>query len=106
MHFLVRCGSAKLLNARPSSRRHPMTLTSALTILLCAGCITHHAGRRSGPWNLQELSKAPAVTWGATNGLVQELFYEGEPLNGNPTRVFAYLGRPAETNDRDLAISY
>jgi len=41
------------------------------------------------------LSKTPAVTWGATNGLVQELYYEGEPFNGKPTRVFAYLGRPA-----------
>jgi len=30
-----------------------------------------------------------------TNGLVQELYYEGEPVNGKPTRVFAYLGRPA-----------
>ncbi len=44
---------------------------------------------------MKELSKKPNVTWGATNGLVQELFYEGEPFQGKPTRVFAYLGRPA-----------
>src|SRR6185503_7861002 len=29
------------------------------------------------------------------SGLVQEVFYEGAPLRGRPTRVFAYLGRPA-----------
>lgn len=46
-------------------------------------------------WDLQALSQAPAVTWGASTGLVQELYYEGEPLLGTPTRVFAYLGRPA-----------
>ena len=76
-----------------------MTLASALMIFLCAGCITQRALRQAGPWDLQALGKAPEVTWGATNGLVQELFYAGEPLNGKPTRVFAYLGRPAETND-------
>jgi dienelactone hydrolase len=61
-----------------------------------AGCVTAPWARHSSPWDLNALSKAPAVTWGATNGLVQELFYEGEPSNGKPTRVFAYLGRPAE----------
>jgi dienelactone hydrolase len=58
-------------------------------------CATFTDQRSFGPWDLQALSKAPAVTWGPTNGLVQELFYEGEPLEGKPTRVFAYLGKPA-----------
>jgi dienelactone hydrolase len=58
-------------------------------------CATFTNSRRTGPWDLQELSKTPAVTWGTTNGLVQELFYEGEPFEGKPTRVFACLGRPA-----------
>ena len=58
-------------------------------------CATFTDQRRSGPWDLQALSEAPVVTWGPTNGLVQELFYEGEPFEGKPTRVFAYLGRPA-----------
>lgn len=39
----------------------------------------------------------PTFTWGAANGLVQELYYAGEPLNGKPTRVFAYLGRPTNS---------
>ena len=66
------------------------------SVALFTGCTTPPAAtRRAGPWDLDALSKAPAVTWGATTGLVQELYYEGEPLNGKPTRVFAYLGRPA-----------
>ena len=48
----------------------------------------------SGPWDMATLRKAPSATWGATNGLVQEVYYEGEPFNGKPTRVFAYYGRP------------
>jgi dienelactone hydrolase len=51
---------------------------------------------------MRSLATAPAVTWGETNGLVQEIYYEGEPLNGKPTRVFAYLGRPAEPAHKKL----
>lgn len=70
-----------------------------LTVVLVAvaGCSSLSRKPASGPWNLSALAKAPAATWGPTNGLVQELYYEGEPLNGKPTRVFAYLGRPANS---------
>jgi dienelactone hydrolase len=50
--------------------------------------------RFTGPWDLANLKKAPPATWGAKSGLLQEVFYEGEPLGGKPTRVFAYLARP------------
>lgn len=53
--------------------------------------------QQRGPWDLGRLSKVPAVTWGTTSGLVQELYYEGEPLNGKSTRIFAYLGRPTSS---------
>ncbi len=51
---------------------------------------------------MRSLATAPTVTWGDTNGLVQELYYEGEPLNGKPTRVFAYFGRPAQPTQKKL----
>ncbi len=60
-----------------------------------AGCRHSGASADRGPWNLRELSKVPVVQWGGTTGLVQSLYYEGVPLDGKPTRVFAYLGRPA-----------
>jgi len=34
------------------------------------------------------------MQWGAKSNLVQEVYYQGEPYHGKPTRVFAYLGRP------------
>jgi dienelactone hydrolase len=43
---------------------------------------------------LAELKEAPHATWEAKSGLVQEVYYEGEPLAGKATRVFAYVGRP------------
>lgn len=61
-------------------------------------CATPTGSRSTGPWDLRALFAAPTAEWGATNGLVQELFYAGEPLNGKPTRVFAYLARPAESS--------
>ena len=41
------------------------------------------------------MKKAPPATWGAKSDLIQEVYYQGEPLAGKPTRVFAYCGRPA-----------
>ncbi|MDB6173990.1 MAG: axeA 1 [Chthoniobacteraceae bacterium] len=48
----------------------------------------------TGPWDLAELKKTPRAEWGERAGLTQEVFYEGEPLAGKPTRIFAYLARP------------
>jgi len=50
--------------------------------------------RGAGPWNLESLKKTPPATWGVKTELVREVTYEGEPLAGNPTRVFAYYARP------------
>ncbi len=76
-------------------RRQLFAWTLLLFVLAAlVGCSSLSRKSATSPWNLPALAKAPAATWGATNGLVQELYYEGEPLNGNLTRVFAYLGRP------------
>jgi cephalosporin-C deacetylase-like acetyl esterase len=48
------------------------------------------------PWKVEALiGAAPAHEFGKSDGLVQEVWYEGEPFEGKPTRVFAYVGRPA-----------
>ena len=78
-------------------RRASVLWCSLAVLATIAGCVTTPVARHAGPWDLDALSKPSAVTWGATNGLVQELFYEGEPLHGKPTRVFAYLGRPTNS---------
>ena len=58
--------------------------------------------RSAGLWDLPALERAPAVEWGARDGLVQEVYYPGEPAAGRPTRVFAYLGRPPAATARPL----
>lgn len=71
----------------------------SLVLLLLAGCsfLKEHA-HRTGVWNLAALQKTPAAEWGGRKGLVQEVYYQGEPYRGKATRVFAYLGRPASGN--------
>ena len=48
------------------------------------------------PWDVEALYKAPAVR--AAEGFdakgVRAVFYDGVPLAGKPTRVFAYIGLP------------
>lgn len=65
-----------------------------LAVGFVAGCRTPLPSRNTGPWDMTALKKAPPFTLGATTGLVQEVFYEGEPFRGKPTRIFAYLGKP------------
>ena len=69
----------------------------SLTLALIVGCTTTpKATRFAGPWNLTALHAVPMATFGARSNLVQEVYYEGEPFQGKPTRIFAYYARPAE----------
>lgn len=66
---------------------------SLLVALVLAHAATA-APRNTGPWNIAALKAVPKAEWGERTNLVQSLYYEGEPFNGKPTRVFAYYGRP------------
>jgi dienelactone hydrolase len=46
------------------------------------------------PWDMARLSAAPKAEWGERKELVQDVWYESEPFEGKPTRVFAYVGKP------------
>jgi dienelactone hydrolase len=65
--------------------------------LLANAAAIHVRDANSGPWDLRALNQPPRAEWGARTGLVQEVYYEGERLEGRPTRVFAYVGRPANS---------
>ncbi len=52
------------------------------------------AERNTGPWNIDELRQTPAATFGESEGLLQPVWYAGEPYQNRPTRVFAWYGRP------------
>ncbi len=76
----------------------------ALSFVLLAGCSTvktpppaeSRVARNTGPWDLDALKLTPTYTTGEKKGVVEEIYYEGEPYRGKPTRIFAYLARPAE----------
>lgn len=48
----------------------------------------------TGPWNLTQLKQVPAAEFGPADGLVQPVYYAGEPLQGKPTRIFAWYAQP------------
>jgi dienelactone hydrolase len=63
--------------------------------LLCA-CAWSGFAQPTVPWDLKALEQTPhvfAASEYTTNG-VTAVFYEGEPFQGKPTRVFAYYGVP------------
>jgi len=45
-------------------------------------------------WDMEKLGRVPKYEWGKKAGQIREVFYEGEPFQGKPTRVFAYVGIP------------
>ena len=80
----------------------PNYLKSSVAVLLLglgllSGCVTSQPNKRTaGPWDLVALHQTPVVEWGTRTGLVQEVYYQGEPFQGKPTRIFAYVARPSE----------
>jgi dienelactone hydrolase len=79
-------------------------LVLLVLVAFVPGCITARREQTpsTGLWSRPELWRAPNATWGSSTRLVQELYYEGEPFNGAPTRVFAYLGRPSNPSHSKL----
>lgn len=69
-----------------------------MKIFLCGGILLASVlsawSAHVGPWDMAALSKVPPATWGEAREQIQEVYYEGEPFKGKPTRVFAYYGKP------------
>jgi dienelactone hydrolase len=90
------------------SNKYPRYVLRVLAFLVLfvfvPGCVTAPPKQANsiGLWNRPDLWRAPKAIWGSSTGLVQEVYYEGEPLNGKPTRIFAYLGRPSNSSHSKL----
>jgi dienelactone hydrolase len=80
------------LSRRKFSEPAPGLFIGALLLLFTWG--SAGAGEPGKLWNLKKLERPPVVTWGQCSNCVQALYYQGEPLEGRPTSVFAWLGRP------------
>jgi len=63
---------------------------------------TDGADKNTGPWDLEALGKAPKTEQFQQSGNVTALFYEGEPFQNKPTRVFGYLARPVRKGEAKL----
>lgn len=81
------------------SLRHLLTFCWILGLVLTVSAsLAEPPKRDTGPWNVETLKKVPPATWGEKTGLVQKVYYEGEPFAGKPTRVFAYVAMPENCN--------
>jgi len=66
----------------------------AATLCLVGDLVAREPLKQDTLWDLARLDKAPEAEWGDREGLVQQVLYRGEPFQGKPTQVFAYVGRP------------
>lgn len=78
---------------RPRTLSYVAAVAALVVLLLLPAAL---AARFTGPWSPDLLRKPPLVSWGERRGLIQEVYYEGEPYQGHPTRIFAYYGQPAQ----------
>lgn len=51
--------------------------------------------RNTGAWNLSTLYQVPEASWGEEHEGIREVYFQGEPYQGRPARVFAYYGQPS-----------
>lgn len=76
-----------------------------ITILLClglaAGC---SAGSPTVLWDMKTLRQPPKFDVIDTKGNLRSIYYQGEPYQGKPTRVFAYLATPESPSGKEPAI--
>ena len=73
--------------------------------LVWAACSTvRRSSPATGAWRLDELRLTPSSTSGSRTGLLEEIYYQGPTYQGRPTRVFAYLGRPAAPGKKSPGI--
>lgn len=57
-------------------------------------CVSFASAEQVGPWNLDELKKAPTMQWLDQKALVHSLLYAGEKYQDRPTEVFAFYASP------------
>ncbi|MEP6753873.1 MAG: alpha/beta fold hydrolase, partial [Chthonomonadales bacterium] len=71
------------------------TLLATVFLTLFALVSRHAPAQTNKPlWDMGALSRPPIAVWGERKGLIQEVYYIGEPLNDKQTHVFAYFAKP------------
>jgi len=57
-------------------------------------------GRFTGPWDLKSLRQPPKFTFAGRGSVLSSLYYENEPYQGKPARVFAYYACPEKVEGK------
>ena len=83
--------------------KHSLFVT-LLCIVTSSGAFGQASTFTTGPWNLESLRQPPKITWIDKGPIISSLYYQGEPYQGKPTRVFAYLGKPSTSNRKSPAM--
>ena len=96
------------MSPRPLPSRAAGAGLLGLVLLLFTPPITRAAeepgARTTGAWDLDALRQAPKITVAEQGKTPTSLYYEGEPYQGKPTRVFAYLARPEKVEGKLPAV--
>lgn len=71
-----------------------------LILAVASGC----AAAGAGPWDMKTLRHVPNYTVVERKDNLSSIYYDGEPYQGKPTRVFAYLAYPNGVKGRAPAI--
>lgn len=79
-------------------------LRGVLPLLLWAVSASAAWAEDTAPWDVAVLKQPPKVTWVDQSGPLRKLYYESEPRNGKPTRVFGYCAFPAKLEGKAPAM--
>jgi cephalosporin-C deacetylase-like acetyl esterase len=85
-------------------------LTGAALLPLCADRFAYAQTPGTGPWDLKQLRKKPGFEIAGKEQVREKdtlvdlstLYYDGEPWQDKPTRVFAYYAKPAAPTEKKL----
>lgn len=86
-----------------SAFRNLVASITAVVLISLTGSIVASADEdqpQSGPWTTENFRRPPTVKIIDEKNSVTSLTYEGEPYQGKPTRVFAYVARPEKVEGK------
>ena len=86
-------------------RLHP--LLGCVGVLALLASFSRHTAAGDGPWDLDDLAKPPKYRWVDETSPIRSLIYKSEPMDGEPTEVFAFYATPGTlkgdpSHDHDL----
>ena len=87
-------------------RPHQAVLAACQCLVLACAAVgqAQTGSEHGGIWNMEKLRQPPVVRDADSfdEDHIQAVFYDGLPLHGKPTRVFAWIGLPEGTDTRKV----